>query len=441
MNTEITDNTNSGWIFYDGECSLCRTWAGRLRGALQRRGFLLLPLQTPWVRASLRLDNRSPLKEMLVQLPDGRTFGGAEAVVELARRIWWMWPLWAASRIPGMLRALRVGYNFLAANRHCSSDACVIAPNWRWLDWLPVIVLPLASISSRDALADWVFMWFLALAIFFGCKWLTWRRACAVGPGPTFVRSFVYFFAWPGMDGTEFLLPYLSNGGGRRETPNQVVPPKNRVLTPAPSRTSWVFALSKALLGASLLGLVTKATSATPPLLSGWLSMTGIVLLLHFGLFHLLALTWQRAGIVARPVMQSPLLATSLGDFWGKRWNTAFSALARDLVFRPLARRGGIRRATVGVFLISGLIHDLVISLPAGGGFGLPTSYFLLQGVAVLFERSRAGCALGLGRGRRGWLFVLLVTAGPAFWLFHPLFIRNVILPMVQALGASWNAL
>jgi hypothetical protein len=44
-----------------------------------------------------------------------------------------------------------------------------------------------------------------------------------------------------------------------------------------------------------------------------------------------------------------------------------------------------------------------------------------------------------LGRGGRGWLFTFIVTAAPAFWLFHPSFIRNVILPMLHAIGAIWN--
>jgi hypothetical protein len=165
--------------------------------------------------------------------------------------------------------------------------------------------------------------------------------------------------------------------------------------------------------------------------------MLGIILFLHFGVFELLALLWQKAGLNAKPVMRQPLFATSLADFWSTRWNTAFNALAHDLAFRPLKRKLGIRRTTLAVFLISGLIHELVISLPARAGFGFPTAYFLLQGAAILVERSPLGRRIGLGRGFRGWLFMALCAGGPAFWLFHPPFVINVILPMLDGIGAK----
>jgi len=105
-------------------------------------------------------------------------------------------------------------------------------------------------------------------------------------------------------------------------------------------------------------------------------------------------------------------------------------------VFKPLAKSIGARRALFTIFLISGLLHELVISLPAWGGYGLPTAYFVFQSLGVFFERNKVGRAIGLGSGWKGWCFVLAVAGAPAFWLFHPIFIRNVILPMLHAIGA-----
>jgi hypothetical protein len=173
------------------------------------------------------------------------------------------------------------------------------------------------------------------------------------------------------------------------------------------------------------------------PLVAGWLAMIGIVLCLHFGLFHLLSVAWRSARVNPPPIMRSPLVATSLAKFWGERWNTAFRIPARRLLLNPLARRHGIAVANFAVFLASGVLHELVISVPARAGYGLPTAYFALQGVGVLFERSKLGRRLSLGHGWRGWLYMFAFTAAPAFWLFHPPFIRNVILPMLHAIGAT----
>ena len=58
-------------------------------------------------------------------------------------------------------------------------------------------------------------------------------------------------------------------------------------------------------------------------------------------------------------------------------------------------------------FTFSGLVHDLVLSIPAGGGYGWPTLFFVLQAVAMLIEHSRFGRSHGLavdvagGTGRR----------------------------------------
>ena len=254
-------------------------------------------------------------------------------------------------------------------------------------------------------------MWLLVFAMFLGCKWLTLQRAkkqSTVGP------SIAYLFAWPGMDAKAFLdgAPVEHPGSGE-----------------------WWMAAAEILIGGILLWLAATRLLALGPLITGWMAMTGIVMILHFGLFQMLSIGWRAAGRNAQPLMRAPLLATSLADFWGTRWNTAFTSLANELALRKLARGVGVAWATLAIFLGSGVIHDVVISLPAQAGYGLPTGYFALQGLAVLFERSRPGRALGLGRGWRGRAFSLIIIAAPAFWLFHPPFVNNVILPMLRAIG------
>jgi D-alanyl-lipoteichoic acid acyltransferase DltB (MBOAT superfamily) len=193
----------------------------------------------------------------------------------------------------------------------------------------------------------------------------------------------------------------------------------------------------KTLFGTSLVWAVVPQIGAAPPLVQGWIGMVGLVFALHFGLFHLLSLFWRARGISAPPIMQSPLSSKCLSEFWGGKWNAAFNDLMREHVFKPLSKRFGAKASLFAVFLISGLLHDLVISVPAGGGYGLPTLYFVVQAIGVWLERSRMGLRLGLGSGWRGRSFALLASGVPAFWLFHPAFIRNVIQPMLEALGAT----
>ena len=96
----------------------------------------------------------------------------------------------------------------------------------------------------------------------------------------------------------------------------------------------------------------------------------------------------------------------------------------------------GAAGAVLAGFTFSGLVHDAVISWPAGGGYGRPTAFFMLQGVGLLAERSRAGRALGLGGGARGRLFTIALVLGPAGLLFHRPFVVGVVVPFLQAMGA-----
>lgn len=258
-------------------------------------------------------------------------------------------------------------------------------------------------------------MWLLAVAIYFGLKWVSWwkaRNRVVYTAG----RSVAYLLAWPGMDAEAFL-----------DARQRVSPPSLR---------SWCWAVCKTALGVTLLWAVARTAPGNEPLLQGWVGMIGLILLLHFGSFEIIALVWQRLGVNARPIMSAPLRSRSLSEFWGKRWNLGFRQLSYDLIFRPLHRKWGVGLAGFLVFVTSGLIHDLVISVPARGGYGRPTIYFVIQGLGVAIERSAIGKQLGLREGARGWMFMAVFTAAPVFLLFHPPFVLHVMIPLMEAIHA-----
>src|SRR5262249_37098247 len=240
---------------------------------------------------------------------------------------------------------------------------------------LPLVALPALAFLLRWSLAPWAFMWTMAVALYAGCKWVSYRHARRHGVTASRARTLAYLFIWPGMDAAAVLSPWP--GEGHR------------------AGSGWIAAAFKTIVGVLLIWFGAGAVLPAHPMLAGWLAMTGVILTLHFGTFHLLSLAWRRAGVDAMPMMRSPLRSTSLSDFWGRRWNTAFHELATRFTFQPVRARVGASAAALVVFFLSGLIHELVISLPAGGGYGLPTGYFVVQGLGIAGERSRPGRWLG----------------------------------------------
>ena len=82
-------------------------------------------------RAALWDASRGPVCRMRVVTSEGQSYGGADAVVYLTQQIWWAWPVYALSRLPGIRRALRCGYRWFAAHRLCASNACSTSPKSR----------------------------------------------------------------------------------------------------------------------------------------------------------------------------------------------------------------------------------------------------------------------------------------------------------------------
>jgi len=396
MNSVITEATDKsgGIVFYDADCAFCTTWARRGERILKGRGLVFQPLPMP-------------ADEMKVVTATGEILGGAVAVVYLARRIWWAWPLWVLSRAPAIMKLLSFGYRWFAERRYCTGGTCQILKqntdnsSAKISDWAPLACALIVAFVGGRVLPAWAWMWSLAVVLYFGFKWITWIRARRRGLRISMVRGIGYWLLWPGMSPMAFVIS-----------------------TYRPQPKEWAGAFANTALGAILIWLVARQVPVGNNLLAGWIGWIGLGLLLHFGVMRFAALAWR-----VEPIMRIPILADSLHDFWSARWNTAFRDLAHALWFEPIRRRCGVGAATLGVFLLSGAVHELVISLPAGAGYGLPTLYFTLQGLGMLVERKwrRFFC-------RR--LVTWIVVAGPAFWLFPPSFMNRVVVPFLCVIGA-----
>ncbi|MCA9070174.1 MAG: hypothetical protein KDA84_14675, partial [Planctomycetaceae bacterium] len=55
--------------------------------------------------------------------------------------------------------------------------------------------------------------------------------------------------------------------------------------------------------------------------------LPAISLMMHFGIFNLLAGGWRLLGADCHALFRAPLRSTSLAEFWGRRWNLAFSEM------------------------------------------------------------------------------------------------------------------
>ncbi len=143
-----------------------------------------------------------------------------------------------------------------------------------------------------------------------------------------------------------------------------------------------------ALAGAAgYLALWTAHTHAPDPGPLRWLA--GLVFMYGFaellaGLLHALG---GLVGAEFPPIHRHPILARSLRDFWGERWNLVVNRWLRQHCFVPLARRG---RAGVGLalaFAVSVLLHAWIVAAALDAEMvGWTAAFFALQGALLGIE-------------------------------------------------------
>ena len=149
----------------------------------------------------------------------------------------------------------------------------------------------------------------------------------------------------------------------------------------------------------------------------------------HFGALRVLKGALRAAGFPVKTLFPDILETRGIGDFWSKRWNVGYSQMMQRLVGRPVQERLGESAGVMAVFLGSGVLHELAITLPVRAGFGLPTLYFALHGLLTLLERK-------LGRPI-GKIPALLAVILPLELLFPAEFQKEVIARFLEVFAVA----
>ncbi|GJS85326.1 acyl-CoA--sterol O-acyltransferase 1-like protein [Tanacetum coccineum] len=171
------------------------------------------------------------------------------------------------------------------------------------------------------------------------------------------------------------------------------------------------------------------------PLIKMALFCVHIYVVLDVGLAMVAYVARAVVGLQLEPQFDEPYLATSLQDFWGKRWNLMVTGILHPTVYLPvrsffnkfLSRQLASLPAVMASFIVSGLMHELIFYYM---GRLKPTWevtwFFVIHGVLVCLE-------LVVKRAVGGRLRFPSVVSGPlalgvvvatSFWLFFPPFLR-----------------
>ena len=245
----------------------------------------------------------------------------------------------------------------------------------------------------RLFLSTFGLLWFLKLVILARC-----------GAKP----SLPYLLLWPGMDPTPFL--------SERHTDSP------QAIEPRAFLKGWM----RMIVGLACVIGIALGSHRLSDLLIGWVGIAALLLMIHLGVAEVLPWLLRWCGWNVGPLFDRPWAAKSLDEFWTRRWNLAFVEMNRLLFLKSLRNVLGKRRAIAGAFVISGVLHEAAISFPAGGGWGGPLTYFVLQAVLVQIRALR---------GSRILTWIALVA--PAPMLFHTPFRSQIVVPFYRWLGSA----
>lgn len=255
----------------------------------------------------------------------------------------------------------------------------------------------------------------------------------------TFRGSSAFFLCWLGT----FKLLLLAAGRGPLADPSLPLlhfacsaalpvklrqpPPKSKLKQDPPSAPAAAY---KILVSGAVIPLIIYGYQFKDSM-SHWQLLAMYAAHIYFSLELLLAavriLIHGALGMEMEPQVDRPYLASSLRDFWGRRWNLMVPAILRPSVYNPVRACFGDAAGVMVSFLVSGLMHEVIFYYimwrPPSGDV---TGFFVLHGVCTAAE-AWWGRQAGWWRPPRALAvpLTLAFVGGTGFWLFFPAMING----------------
>ena len=299
-------------------------------------------------------------------------------------------------------------------------------------------LLPLAFCPSTEIITTAV--------VTFALLWLAAFKTvgAVVGRGPLTDGA-----AWsPAQFAFALLLPvtvHVPVAGGKKQSSTKLrrVSSRSRVSEavdpPLSPRRVRAFLGKLALLTFTAGGL--SSSSFFPP---GFVTAAAYVFALYallgcvFDVSHLIAA--HTVGLTLTPHFDAPFLSSSFGDLWGRRWNLVAGHALRFLVFDavvdgslvpprtppPRASRARRAAAVTAAFVVSGLIHELILLYvhpgisPYAGFWFL---YFTSQAGFLVVESAVARAWTGAGLPPPPRVVAIAAIVGGGLTTAHALFL------------------
>ncbi|CAH2069873.1 unnamed protein product [Thlaspi arvense] len=213
-------------------------------------------------------------------------------------------------------------------------------------------------------------------------------------------------------------------------------PQRNR--KPQDHFPKWFFAIKVVILGVVLH--VYNYTQILPPIILLGLYPLHLYLSLEILLTLLKVVLTIALGSHLEPIFNEPYLATSLQDFWGRRWNLPVSAIFRSSVFIPVRQvcqhfmntEWAIITSVLASFLVSGMLHELIFFyVTREAPTWEVTWYFVLQGVCTVVEvfvKRKTFVGRWVVRPEVSRLLTVGFLVLTGAWLFFPQFKRSGVM-------------